>query len=121
MFCTFLLAQKGTQKRPPQSIYNPIAGRSFNQLQIFGRFNLINSTLRTESAIGFCNFNITDRCFNSTTRYTYINNPFIITLSTRFVPKAYGMYASEGMGLVNTRFAFFPIAILPAICSISIA
>jgi len=29
MFCTFLFAQKGTQKRPPQSIYSlpPEAGR----------------------------------------------------------------------------------------------
>ncbi len=72
MFCTFLLAQKGTQKRPPQSIYGPIAGRSFNQHKYFGSINFSNSTLRAESFNVLCSFNINDRYFNSTTRYEYI-------------------------------------------------
>jgi len=71
MFCTFLLAQKGTQKRPPQSIYSPIAGRSFNQHQFFGRIDFSNSTLRAEYLKDFCNFKINERYFNITTRYNY--------------------------------------------------
>ena len=57
-FCTFLLAQKGTQKRHPQSIYSPIAGRSFYQQQFFGRIIFSNTTLKAETLIIFCNFTI---------------------------------------------------------------
>ena len=41
--------KKGTQKRPPQSIYSLIAGRSFTQLQYFGSINFSNSTFNAES------------------------------------------------------------------------
>ena len=71
-FCTFLLAKKGTQKRHPQSIYSPIAGRSLNQQQFFGSTIFSNPTLRTESLNIFCNFIITVIFFNSTNVYKYI-------------------------------------------------
>src|SRR4051812_19417943 len=50
-----------------------------------------------------------------------MNPPLIITLSTRFVPNAYGKYESEGIGLVKIRFAFLPRLILPTSSANSIA
>ncbi|MFZ1528138.1 MAG: hypothetical protein WAT19_05265, partial [Ferruginibacter sp.] len=73
---TFLLAQKGTQKRHPKSlpalrslagIYSPISGNSFTQQHTSGSIYFGNSTPWIEFLNFFQNFSYCSNSSNSTT------------------------------------------------------
>lgn len=51
----------------------------------------------------------------------YLTFPPITTLSTKSLPKEYGRYANEGIGLVMKTFARLPTSMLPRIASTPMA